>query len=439
VSQNLAFSDMRDGNLGEGGRIDLLVENIGQLLTFDPLIMERRTTSITEGDLGAIAQAWLFVSKGRVSDFGQGTVPQSIDEKLRSKAIARFDAQGGLVMPGLVDAHTHALFGGSRAQEFCRRLKGESYEQIAKQGGGIQSTVRATREAPDQELAHGLETRLRRALRGGITTIEVKSGYGLSVAEELRSLKIIDEVGKGIPMHLEATCLALHAPSPDLPSLDPYIDVVISDLLPQVAHGKLARFVDAFIEDGYYSVAQVAPYAQKALDLGLGLRWHADEFKDCGGAAFAAECAAASADHLQHASESGLKAMSQKGVVATLLPGTSLYTNIPYANGRKMLDLGVPLAIASDFNPGSCAIHNLSMLAALACLSCGVKPFEALAGVTFVPAMSLGLGNKGALAKGSDGDFLVYEAMADWQHWFWDFGQSAPSSVWVGGERVTGS
>ena len=411
----------------------LLVHNAGQLVTMGPLVRRGRLGgAVSRQELGILGpRAWLLIDEGRVVASGVGEPPRSLGPE-----VVVVDAQAGLVMPGLIDAHTHPIFAGSRAGEFARRSEGASYQDIAATGGGIRSTVAATTQASDRELQALLGGRLKRLLRQGVTTVEAKSGYGLTVAEELRLLRLLRRVST--PQTVVTTCLALHAASPDFARLADYVAAVTAELLPVVAREKLARYVDAFVETGYYSVAEVAPFMAAAAQLGLGIRVHADEFSDAGAAAAAAAWGAASADHLQCAATAGLQAMAAAGVVGVILPGTSLYTRIPFVDGRRLVDLGVPVAIASDYNPGSCAFDQLALLATVAAVQCGLTWCEALAAVTVIPAHSLGLaGRKGALAPGFDGDLLWFSAPGfGAEDWLADAGKTLPTSVWIRGVDV---
>jgi imidazolonepropionase len=325
------------------------------------------------------------------------------------------------------------LFGGSRADEFNQRLNGATYQEIAARGGGIQSTMKATRAAPEAELLRSAEDRLARMLSLGVTTAEAKTGYGLSVKEELRLLEILQKLKGKCRQHLSVTCLALHAKSPDHPDLKSYVDHCVKELLPALAERRLADAVDAFVEAGYFSVQEVEPYCVKAKELGLAVRLHADEFSDAGAAAAAARFGAASADHLQFAADAALPLMAEHRVTAVVLPGTSLYTKIPFTNARRFADAGVPVAVASDFNPGSCLLDNLPFLATIAAVQCGLRPAEAVAAVTYVPATSLGLGRqKGALAPGFDADLQVHE-VASLEEWLADAGRTPPRQILIGG------
>jgi imidazolonepropionase len=405
----------------------VLVTNIGELITFEPLVRARRFHSVTKQDLGSLKNAWLLIKDGKVADYGTDTPPTV------SKDIPSIDARGNLVMPGLIDSHSHPLFAGSRSHEFAMRLNGSTYQQIADAGGGIMSSVRATRDASDDDLTNLLKSRAEIQLRHGVTTIEVKSGYGLSIQEELRHLRIINQAAKHIAQHLEVTCLALHAWPKDEGSKESFVKRMTDELLPVVAAEKLARWVDAFVEKGYFEPSDCDAYFAKAQSLGLGIRIHADEFQESGAALASARWGAASADHLQCASDEGIAAMAKAGVVATILPGTSLYCKIPYTQASKFRQGQCPIALATDFNPGSCQLDNLPMLASVGAVHCGLSTAEAVAAVTLVAARSLRIeANKGALAKGFDAD-LIITSLPSIAHWIADFGRTRPMTVVIGG------
>jgi imidazolonepropionase len=404
-----------------------LLFNIGDLVSLAPLARSQSFAQVKAADLGRLAHSWLFIVKGKVKAFGSMPYPQ----EFASSGVQLVDAKGALVLPGLVDSHTHLLFAGTRSNEFAARLAGSSYQEIAAAGGGIQATVQATRNTSAEELLHLAHKRLKMLRAWGSTSVEVKSGYGLSVHEELRHLEILQTLKQESAQALHITCLALHAVGAGYGSAAAYADAMCKELLPEVHKRQLADGVDAFIEAGYFSIADCAAFMRSAQSYGLQIRVHADEFTNSQGAAAAAAWGAKSADHLQHADEAGLQAMAEKQVVATILPGTSLYTGIPFVAAPKLYAAGCAVAIASDYNPGSCYLGNLPLLASIAGVHCKMSPAQIIAGVTIVPAYSLGLSqSKGALAVGYDADLLLHDA-GSVEGWLADMGQTPPREVWT--------
>ncbi|MFW7380476.1 MAG: imidazolonepropionase [Oligoflexus sp.] len=408
----------------------LLIENIGELITMAPLAHKRlRRGSIEVDDLGIIHKAWLLLDQGKIQALGSGPTPVNL------AAEQRIDAKSRLVSPGLVDCHTHPIFGGDRSDEFAMRLDGKSYQDIAAQGGGIRSTIAKTRAASDDELQQRCLQHCKNFLAHGVTTVEAKSGYGQSPAEELRLLRILNQLKSQTDQHLSVTCLALHARPKEYPDQTQFIQAMIDELLPTVAKEGLAEWVDAFVEDGYFSVEDCEAYMQAARRLGLKIRIHADEFKDSHAAAAAARWQAHSADHLEEATVEGLAAMSQQGSIAVLLPGTSLYTRLSFVQAKKMREQRCLMAIATDFNPGSCHIDNLPMLASVAAVHCGLTVAETIAAITFIPALALDLEqSKGALAPGWDADLIIHDLERK-EQWLADFGRTPPSAVFIQGRQ----
>ena len=408
----------------------ILVTNIGELVTLAPLAKEKRAHRVTSNDLGILRNAWMTIESGKIAKTGTGQAPEIPHGGVLC------DAHGGLVMPGLIDCHTHPVFAGIRAREFCMRLEGKTYQEIAAAGGGIKASTTATRAASEEELLAGTLARLESFLRHGVTSLEAKSGYGLSVDSELKQLRVLRAASRKTPQHMTVTCLALHAVPPEHTSAADWAREAAETLLPRVVSENLADCVDAFVENGYFPAADARPWLDAAKKAGLRIRLHADEFSDSGCAPLAAEYSAESADHLQFASDAGVKAMAEKGVAAVLLPGTSIYSNIPYTNSRKFIDAGCAVAVATDYNPGSCVADNLPMIATIAALHCKLKPAEAIAAVTYAAAYALRLHNhKGALHPGYDGDFLV-QPMATHEEWLADLGRNNPKQVWIKGQRI---
>lgn len=322
-----------------------------------------------------------------------------------------YNARGKCLLPGFVDSHTHFVFGGERAEEFSWRLKGESYMSIMERGGGIVSTVKATRGCKFVQLRSKAEGFLKQMSAMGVTTVEGKSGYGLDKDTELLQLKIMRSLDNSEHKRVDivSTFLGAHAvPEEYKGRTDEYIDFIIREVLPVVAHEKLAEFCDVFCEQGVFSIQQSRRLLLAAKEYGLGLKLHADEIVPLGGAELAAELAAASADHLLHASDAGIRAMRDAGTVSTLLPLTAFALKEPYARGREMIDAGCAVALATDLNPGSCFSGSIPLTFALACIYMGLTIEEAITALTLNGAAALNRADSiGSIEVGKKGDFAV--------------------------------
>ena len=322
-----------------------------------------------------------------------------------------YNARGKCLLPGFVDSHTHFVFGGERAEEFSWRLKGESYMSIMERGGGIVSTVKATRECNFIQLRSKAESFLKQMSAMGVTTVEGKSGYGLDKDTELLQLKVMRSLNNDEHKRVDivSTFLGAHAvPEEYRGRTDEYIDFIIRDVLPCVAKGELAEFCDVFCEQGVFSVEQSRRLLQAAKEYGLGLKLHADEIVPLGGAELAAELSAVSADHLLHASDEGIRSMRDAGTVATLLPLTAFALKENYARGREMIDAGCAVALATDLNPGSCFSGSIPLTFALACIYMQLTIEEAITALTLNGAAALNRADSiGSIEVGKKGDFVV--------------------------------
>jgi imidazolonepropionase len=321
------------------------------------------------------------------------------------------DAAGRAVLPGFVDSHTHLVFGGYRAEEYAWRLKGVSYMDILQRGGGILSTVRATRAASADELFALGRRRLDSMLAFGVTTVEGKSGYGLDRETEIRQLEVMAALDRAHPVDVVPTFMGAHAVPPEYKGrADAFVDFLLAEVVPEVAGRKLAEFCDVFCEQNVFSVAQSRRLLAGAAAAGLRPKLHADEIVPLGGAELAAEIGAVSADHLLHASDEGLRRMAAAGVVATLLPTTAFSLREPYARGRAMIDAGCAVALATDFNPGSCFSESIPLAAALAALYMQLSPEEIVTALTLNGAAAVGRAERiGSLEPGKQGDLVLLE------------------------------
>jgi imidazolonepropionase len=323
-----------------------------------------------------------------------------------------FDAGGRLVTPGLIDCHTHLVYAGNRVRDFELRLNGVHYADIARAGGGILSTVRATRAAAGTALVEESETRLRALANGGVTTVEIKSGYGLDRETELEMLRAARDLGARCGVDVHVTYLGLHARPPEFDDAGAYVDFVIDEMLPAIAAERLADAVDAFCETIAFTPAQTARYFEAAHALGFHVKLHADQLSDGGGAALAARYGALSADHLEHASAAGLTALAAAGTVAVLLPGATYFLREkklpPIAEMRR---LGIPIAVATDCNPGTSPLVSLPLALNMACTLLGLTPEEALTGATRNAARALGIAaSTGTVTPGKRADLVVWDA-----------------------------
>jgi imidazolonepropionase len=345
----------------------------------------------------------------------------------------RIDLGGRVVLPGFVDCHTHALFAGNRQDEFAARLAGESYEAIAQRGGGIRATVSALRSTPDAELIDTTVRRLRAMVREGVTTIEIKSGYGLDVAEELRMLRLIRAAGERMPVHLEPTCLAAHSFPADR-SRAAWMADILDRILPAVAAERLARTVDVYIESVAFDLAEARRIFERARELGLGIRAHTEQFSNLGGTLAACELGALSCDHLEHAGDREARAMAAAGTVAVLLPGAYYClreTHLPPVDALRAA--GAAIAIATDFNPGTSPVASLLTALHQSVVLFGLSPAEALAGVTCHAARALGLqADIGTLGPGKLANFTVWD-LPDPGYLAYQLGGLAPETIYVRG------
>ncbi|MCK5064520.1 MAG: imidazolonepropionase, partial [Candidatus Fermentibacteraceae bacterium] len=321
------------------------------------------------------------------------------------------DATGRVVTPGFVDSHTHPLYFGTRQAEFALRASGADYEEIARTGGGILNSVARTRDATSDQIKNTLVKHLGTMLQFGTTCVEVKSGYGLDSDTELRCLQIASDIAENWPQTLIMTFLGAHeVPLEYLEHPDQYLDYLIDEVLPVIRERELAEFVDIFCEKGVFTADQSVRYLKAAGKMGFKLKIHADEFHDTGGAAVAVETNAVSADHLLSISRDNINLIAASNTVATLLPGTALFLGKPFPRGRELLDAGACVAIATDFNPGSCFCESMPFMINLAVCQCGFTIEEAVTAATINGAAALGLADrKGTLAPGMDADMILWD------------------------------
>jgi imidazolonepropionase len=422
----------------------LAVLHTSQLITLAGPKRPRVGAEMSE--LAVIRDGGMLIREGKID------IVSSSDEVAKNAGDAEvIDAGGRLVIPGFVDAHTHLVFAGNRLNDFERRARGETYEQIAEAGGGIWSTVEKTRAASDVDLLAQAKKHAEWFLRCGTTTVEAKSGYGLTLEDELKISRVMKRLNQETPLEIVPTFLGAHAvprnvAQATLPasqhsqtglSASRYIDLVIDEMLPQVAREKLAEFCDVFCERGYFTIEQSRRILTAARNLGLGLRIHADQLTDSGGAQLAGELKAITADHLEKTDEQGIAAMKSAGVQPILLPG-SVYAlgSTAYPRAREMIDAGLAVVVATDFNPGSSPTPSMPMILSLACTHMKMSPAEAITASTINAAYSLNRGDKiGSLERGKLANFSIFDC-EDYRELAYWFGIPQTHAVYARDERV---
>jgi imidazolonepropionase len=380
---------------------DLVVSNIGQLATLAGGLRKGKAMS----DAAVVTGGLLAVRAGKILWAGKAS------KAPKFKAHEVVDAEGMAVVPGFVDAHTHLIFAGSRENELAMKLQGLSYMEIMKRGGGIYSTVRATRKASKSQLVSEGLARAQRMLALGTTTIEAKTGYCLDTKGEIKMLDAAEDVRKKSGLDIVHTFLGAHALSPDFKTFDDYAEHIVDDMLPAVAKRKLARYCDAFCEKGVFDVPQTRSILMAARKLKLGLKLHADEVFPLRGARLAAELGAISADHMLATPKRDFAYIAKRGTIGVMLPGTPyVLMQDEYADARGMIGSGIAVALATDLNP-NCWLESMQMVQSLACYKMRMTPAEALVASTINAAHAIGMGSKiGSLEKGKQADFLVLDS-----------------------------
>ena len=393
-------------------------------------------TFASDAPFGLIPDGALAMRDGRIAWAGSRTELREPPDALASEVI---ELDGRLITPGLIDCHTHLVFGGHRAHEFDLRLNGASYAQIAAAGGGIVSTVAATRAADEASLLDTALARAKALLADGVTTLEIKSGYGLTLDDERKMLRVARQVGVALGVTVRTTFLGLHAlPAEYRDRRDDYVDAVCDDWLPTLAGEGLIDAVDAFCEGIGFTPAETQRLFERARALGLPVKLHAEQLSDQGGAALVARYDGLSADHLEYLDASGVDAMARAGTVAVLLPGAFYAlreTRLPPIDALRAA--GVPMAVATDCNPGTSPLLSLRLAAGMACTLFRLTPDEALRGVTVHAARALGLSDRGTLAVGQRADLAVWNVSDPAELCYW-IGGALLRECWIGGNRVNG-
>lgn len=408
---------------------DLLLFHIGQLIL--PASSDRPLKGREMKDLLVLENASLAVKDGKVAWIGES------DEGKKLKAHSYVDVRNKVVSPGLIDPHTHLVFAGSRENELALKQAGVPYLEILASGGGILSTVQTTKNCTEEDLFAKASFHLERMMSYGVTTVEGKSGYGLDRETELKQLRVMKTLQDRYPLRMVSTFLGPHAIPPEFKAeSDRFLEQMIS-LLTEIKEKSLAEFVDIFCETGVFTIEQSKRFLEEGKKLGFGMKIHADEIDSLGGTELAVKLGATSADHLVAASEEGIQMLSTSDTVAVLLPGTSFYLGKDhYAKARKMIDGGAAVALATDFNPGSCVTENLQMIMSLAALKLNMSAEEIWNAVTVNAAFAIGKGNvAGTLTIGAQADFVIWE-IPNYQYLPYHFGVNHAKYVYIAGQKI---
>lgn len=412
-------------------KVDLILKNIGKLVTMQGSSSFRVKEEMNK--INIIENAYIAVKNGKILAIGVG------DEfgNLCGEDTKIHDAEGLLVTPGLIDSHTHLIHGGSRENEFSMKLNGVPYIEILNNGGGILSTVKATKDASEEALYKKAKKSLDRMLEFGVTTVEEKSGYGLELNTEIKQLEVARALDKNHPVDLVHTFLGAHAvPEEYKENHKAYIDILVDVMMPKIKDMGLAEFCDVFCEEGVFTIEESEYILQKAKEMGYKLKIHADEIESLGGAELAAKLGCVSADHLMAASDEGIKMMAENNVVANILPATSFNLNKNYADCRKMIDMGAIVSLSSDYNPGSCPSENLQLVMQLGCLHLKMTPNEVLTAVTINAAYAIDRADKiGSIEVGKNADFVVFDAR-NVEYLMYHFGINHTKKVYKNGNLV---
>lgn len=411
----------------------LLVKNIGALVgTHAADVNALRGSQLAH--LPMIQNAWLAVEDGVIVDFGEMADWPGISDWRDLEVV---DADGGWIIPGYCDSHSHAVFAASRAGEFSDRIKGMTYEEIAAKGGGVLNSAAKLADMSEDALFEDALDRLDELMRMGTTSLEIKSGYGLSTDSELKMLRVIKRLKQAHPMNIKATFLGAHAYPADYKyRKEEYVKLIVEEMLPRVAEQGLAEFIDVFCEENYFSVSDTERILGAAMEMGLIPKVHVNQFNAIGGVEVCVRHGALSVDHLEVLTDDDVAALRGTNTAAVALPGCSLFIKIPYTPARKLIDNDIIFALASDFNPGSSPSGNMNLVMSLACVNMNITPEEALNASTLNGAYAMGLSaTVGSIALGKQADFLIIRPLKEIAELPYYFGSNLIQEVYIKGER----
>ncbi|MCC7159156.1 MAG: imidazolonepropionase [Ignavibacteria bacterium] len=409
--------------------MNILIENASQVVTCHTRGRKFKAGE-HQSEIGLLINSSVYIENGRIKWIGK-----KLPVVLKKKHILKINAKNKTVLPGFIDSHTHLVFAGDRADEYSMRIKGSSYERIAKKGGGILSTVEAVRKASRNELLRLAEKRVDSSIGFGVTTIEAKSGYGLDTATEIKMLEVISKLNHIMPVDVYSTFLGAHA-FPKDKTKDEYIDEILYEMIPMIAKKNLATFIDAFCEKDYFSPAQTEKIFRQGMKFSLIPKLHTNQFYSIGGVQAALSCGAISVDHLEVMTSKDINAMKGNDTIACLLPSVSYFLDIPYAPARKLIENKIPVAIATDFNPGSAMSENIQLVMSMAVQLLKMNVEETINAVTINAAAALGVShNIGSIETGKQGDVLIFDT-PNYKDILYHFGVSQLEYVIKRGEVI---
>ena len=412
----------------------LIIKNIAELVQVENIIREK-VSGKEMRNLSTLKNAFLFIKDGLISDFG---CMDSFPEIKNWKDTEVVDADGGMVFPSWVDSHSHLVFGGTRETEFVDRINGLTYEEIANRGGGILNSANKLQNTSEDELFESASIRLHELIEMGTGALEIKSGYGLSTESELKMLRVIKRLKETFPITIKATFLGAHAlPSKYKNNKEAYIKLIIEEMIPKVAKKNLADYIDIFCEKGYFSVADMDRVIVAGKKHGLIPKVHVNQFNSIGGVAAAVNLGALSVDHLEVMNQEDLLILKESSTMPTLLPSCSFFLKIPYAPARKMIDQGLPVCLATDYNPGSTPSGNMNFVVSLACIQMNMSPEEAINAATINGAYAMGISKtEGSIAKGKKGNIFITKKIPSYSFIPYNFGHNCIERVFINGSEL---
>ena len=411
--------------------MNLLIKNIGLLLV--DRHGKERLQGVEMARQDVLHDAWLLIEDGRFAAFGEGAVPGPDGKTIGHTVI---DAAGGAVLPSFCDSHTHLVYAGSREQEFTDKINGLSYEEIARRGGGILNSADRLHDMSEDDLYHASMQRVNEIIRKGTGAVEIKSGYGLNTADELKMLRVIRRIKESSPVTVVSTFLGAHAVARGHRQSD-YVDMVVNEMLPAVAAEGLADYVDVFCDRGFFTPEETIRILETGMKYGLRGKIHGQELAPSGGVEVAVRCGALSVDHLESMTDDDITMLKGSDVMPTALPGTSFFLNMPFAPARKMIQQGLGVAVASDYNPGSTPSGDMKFVVSLACIKMRLQPAEALNAATLNSAYAMGLSHThGSIAVGKVANCFVTEPIPSLDYIPYAYTQPVIRRVFLNGREV---